>query len=182
MNERNTIKTWMIIAIVVLFIINLVAITTIFVQNKQNARNNMNFRPFMKEKSYEHFHKFLQNELELSDNEMSEFHNLRKKYMQESRSIMIKMGKKRSQVFEEVIKEEVDTLRLSNLNIEIDKLHVSIRLLTLKHFLEVKKVLSTEQQRKYFRLLNEMSTKFGPPHGQGKRDDCPKSDGFLSEK
>jgi Spy/CpxP family protein refolding chaperone len=111
-------------------------------------------------KQHRNVQNFLRNELNLSEEQLQQFKNLRKQHFEQSRFIMHEIRELKKEMMNELFESTPDTSKLEQLANEIGKRQTELGKLTSNHFLDLKSVCQVHQRRKLRALLHEF---FGPP-------------------
>ena len=156
MKTNISIKTVLFLAVVLLMVVNVVALITMIIKSNKSTSPPV-VEEIAEVDNPRSFHKWMRSELDLSENQLEQFHVLRREFMRTSRPILRDIGSMRREYIHEILKEEPDTIILYHLNDEMQSMQARLKVMTLHHFLEVKHVLNHEQQNKYFRMMGEFS-------------------------
>ncbi|MBN1252475.1 MAG: hypothetical protein JXR51_16725 [Bacteroidales bacterium] len=155
-------KRTIIAIIIFLLLLNISAISTIVyhkiqyndIRNNSEQYNsgNRNIRnPHMRVK------KFIKEELGLTDKQFESYCKLKDQNINNSQVIFEKINENKKLIIDEIKEKDPDTLLLDNFAKNIGELHAQIQLETIKHFLEVKKILNENQIEKFELLLSKMN-------------------------
>jgi len=159
---------WIVIAA---FAINISAILTIFYHvNKMNFRmENSGF----KQKPHELF----KNELNLSTEQNAQFKEMKKKSRDAAEPIVLKMKEQRKKLMNVLFEKNPDTVQINQISNEIQQSQALLLKYTIQHYLDLKKILKSEQQQKLNCLYQDL---FGCPRMQMDKNcenSCGKGDG-----
>ncbi len=164
---KNRILIWVVIAA---FAINISAIVTILYHvNKEKCRTeNANFhnRP----------HDIFKKELNLNAEQETQFMEMKKASREEAQPIVIKIKEQRKELMKVLFEKTPDTLKIAQISNEIQQSQSLLLHLTIKHYLELKKILKVDQQEKLNLLYQDL---FGCPKQMGKKcgnDNCKDDD------
>lgn len=162
-------KNILIWIIVILAVLNISTIGTIvyrryFSENSfrnNSFRNNINHKNKFDENKIpdRHLGRFFRDELDLSREQHEQFRYFRRKYHRQAYIIKSEMQSKRNDIMRELSKEVSDTLCLQNIADEIGGLHIEIKHLTFKYYLEMKSICDDKQKEKLFKIFNKMANK-----------------------
>jgi|GEM_PF-1933274 len=173
MNRINW-KAILIAGLVVLMLANIAALVTFIRINNKIAERRC--PADLKERHHYHkFHHELHKELGLNEQQIEKFTSLRQKYADEARNHFQEIKIIRDSIFTQLISEKPDTAIINEFNIKLLEIQQDLTNLTYNHIIEVKKVLTREQQDKYFKFLSKRIPGFHHPKhkpGSGK-DNCP---------
>jgi Spy/CpxP family protein refolding chaperone len=114
--------------------------------------------------------KYLADQLSLTLEQQEGFRVASQGYGREARSISLNMSKLREELLKEMDKEEPDQGRLDSLSEEIGQEHISMKKLTVKHYLELKSLCTDEQKDKLYEVFSKILNTEGEmrgPRGQG---------------
>jgi Spy/CpxP family protein refolding chaperone len=150
---RYRILVWLVI---ILLIINISAITTIFLG--LNVGDRKETRPFHRRIEM-HRHqdvRFFEESLNLSPDQHAQFKASRHKFFSEAKKLAGQMHDKRVEFVNELASPEPDTLKLMEIADEIGNLHSKLKYQTYKHYIEMKKICNKEQEEKLTRIFKSM--------------------------
>lgn len=119
--------------------------------------------------------------LHLTPEQEKMFISYRDEYFRHAGNVMQQLNKLRNEYIEVLTSENPDTVRLITISGEIGLLHRDLKILTMRHYMELRAICNTDQQK----ALNDLFSRFirsegkrrGP--GAGKREkgispyDCP---------
>lgn len=126
-------------------------------------------------------HRDIMNNLHLTPEQENAFNHSRDKYFREAGAVMEQLNAKRNEYLQELTSDNPDTASLMVISEEIGALHRNLKILTMRHYLELRKLCNADQQK----VLNEMFSRFiqsegkrrGPGAGKWQRRtspvDCP---------
>ena len=100
---------------------------------------------------------YIRKELNFTDEQIKQFSESRRKTMREQFKVKNQLKTLRRQMMIELAKEQPDRNKLNEITTEIGQAHKAIKDLTIAHFLEIKTICTTEQQKKLYRLWNRMA-------------------------
>lgn len=153
MNRKINWTVLLSIGLIILMIINIIALITIISLNKKKQVVSREERP--------HFHEFMNNELNLTDQQKDTFFKLRHEFMMDGKKYLDLIQNYRDSVFNELMNAHPDTILINHYNDQIEYFHSKMIRLSYQHFLTMKEILDSNQQRKYFMFLNDkMRVKF----------------------
>ena len=144
--ESITKRKILIVAIIVLFAINISALATIIFNNYQVKKRFEQNELVRKDAQTRGMNYFLKDELNLSNEQFESFKAINDKYFKKSQDIAFKLHNNRILLLEEVanINPNMNTLNL--VAKEIGELHYELKLNTIQHFMELKNLCNDEQQ------------------------------------
>lgn len=121
--------------------------------------------------------KFLEMELQLTDEQVAAFSELRQQHQQETRKIRQVIHGLSGNLVEELFKSQPDTARVAALSDEIGRKQAEYERITYSHFDELKQVCTPDQQEKLrvilFEMLDNMRMGTPPPGYQDTSDRRP---------
>jgi Spy/CpxP family protein refolding chaperone len=163
---RYRILIWLVI---ILLVINISAITTIFLGI--NIRDRKEPGPFQKriEMHRHHDGRFFEQSLNLSPDQHAQFKASRHRFFSEARKLAGQMHDKRVEFVNELASAEPDTLKLQEIADEIGSLHSKLKYQTYKHYIEMKNICNKEQEEELTRIFKSMLYKedtFISPEGR----------------
>ena len=159
-------KRLFIIAMVLLFVINITALTT-FSYNRW-FKPKPDPLPEAQSESWQ----TLQEQVSLSPQQAETMQDLRSSFEQEVESLRQRIWEKRNALVEEARSPSPDLNRIDTLIEEIGALQTAIQKKSVRNLLEDKKLLTPRQQEKYFSLFQEHTQVRGRGYGrrgQGRR-------------
>lgn len=163
--------------VIILLIINISAITTIFLG--VNIRDKKEPKPFHRRTEIHRHHdkRFFEKSLNLSEEQHRQFKETKHKFFSEAKKIAGLMHNKRVEFMNELASDSPDTLKLQEIAEEIGKLHAKLKYQTYKHYLEMKNICTKEQEEELTRIFKSMlhdESSFISPGGRhGKRGKRP---------
>ena len=172
--SKYRILIWLII---ILLIINISAITTIFLGI--SIRDKKDVRPLPHKTEYHRHHKgrFFESSLNLSEEQHQQFKKAKHKFYSEAKKIAGQMHKKRVEFINELASDEPDTIKLQEIANEIGMLHSKLKFQTYKHYLDMKSVCTEEQEEKLIKIFKSMLYKedsfMSPRNRHGRKDKRP---------
>lgn len=161
--KNRNVLIWILVA---LLVINISAIGTILyhVYNRPDP----GFRPepdaeaplFMKER------------MQLNDRQWDDFRQSHRKFRNASRELFSGMHENRKEMLEEIRRENPDKEKLYELADEYGRMHAKLKKRTVDHFLEMKKDITPEQERRMNIFLRNLMQHegLGPPHHGDERE------------
>ena len=102
--------------------------------------------------------------LQLSPQQMDEFHTINSLFRQSARAINISLDKARGAMFIELKKESPDLEVCKRLSGEMGRLHKELKEITCIFYLDVRQLCNSEQEKKLEELFAPV---FGSVHGYG---------------
>jgi Spy/CpxP family protein refolding chaperone len=146
MNYFNK-KKVVIMIIAILLIVNVATISTIIFRTYHHPPGHPPIEKTHK-KSFKRFWK----DLNLNKEQRKTFGEFRKQYWKDAKIIFNELHNNRVQIMDEFSSLETDSIRLYELAKESGDLHEKLKVITLNHLLDMKKVC-TPKQFKYLREL-----------------------------
>jgi Spy/CpxP family protein refolding chaperone len=110
---------------------------------------------------------FLSKELSLSQSQTREMESLRKALEPKMEEIREELRDKRVQLVNLLIEAEADLEKINTRLNEIESLQTELQKLVINHLLQEKKILSPEQQKKYFSIISNRLCPEGRHQGEG---------------
>lgn len=172
--SKYRILIWLII---ILLIINISAITTIFLGI--SVRDKKDVRPLPPKTEYNRHHdgRFFDRNLNLSEEQHQQFIKAKHKFYSEAKKIAGQMHKKRVEFIDELASDEPDTLKLQEIANEIGMLHSKLKFQTYKHYLNMKSICTEGQEEKLIKIFKSMLYKedsfMSPRNRHGRKDKRP---------
>jgi len=148
--------------LVLLTIVNVSALVTIGYHRLHFERH---FPPVSPHESPE---SFIRHELNLNEKQAKEFESQAKRFREEIDPIRDSLEAKKSNLMNEIMSENPNQDKLSQLSEEIGALHTELEKRTSVHLLEGKSLLTPEQQKKFFSLFKEGRKRIGGFKDQGR--------------
>ena len=159
-------KRIFIIAMVLLFVINITALATL------SYNRWLKPRTASLESSQQETWRALQKQVSLSPQQSQTMQNLRLSFEQEVESLRQQMWEKRNALLEEARNPSPNMNRIDSLIEEIGALQTDIQKKSVRNLLKDKKLLTPRQQEKYFSLFEKHTQVRGRGHrrrGAGRR-------------
>lgn len=101
--------------------------------------------------------RFMAKQMHLDQEQIEHFDNSRDDFMKESNLIMSEIRETSKQIFDEIAKENTDTLKLKELNEKFGNLHKQQKQLMTNHLLNIKNSCTPQQQKHFQKFLHRMS-------------------------
>lgn len=98
---------------------------------------------------------FLHRELALSDVQAEQMKILRESFHSNSRPIRVALRTKREQLLQLLTAADSDRAKIYNVQSEMDSLQAELQKMVMAHLLDEKKILTSEQQSKFFSIIRE---------------------------
>ena len=156
-------KNLLVLFLILLTIVNVAALATI-AYHRFHAK-----RPFRPAGRPDGHMQFLKQELGLSEEQASDFESHMQRFRMETEPIHDSIRIMRTELMSELTKQEPDAGRLDQLAEEIGALEVDLKKKSITHMLEGKKLLTPEQQKKFFSHFREGLERMHPVRDPGKR-------------
>lgn len=103
-----------------------------------------------------HLGRFFRDEMNLTPQQHREFRNFRHQFHYRANGVVQKIQEKRKAMFDEMAKENPDTVYLNQIAGQIGDLHGQLKKLTYEFYLQMKGVCTPEQQKKLHFIFSEM--------------------------
>ena len=145
-------KTLLIGTIIILLVVNISALSTIIYNKKVRAKKQDEISNVQDGIRRQGMRRFLQEELNLSEEQFHEFQDINTNYSRDSRKIAFQMREKRYEMMKEIAKKNPNSENLDQIAQDIGSLHYELKKLTINHFTELKDICTEEQQK----ILHEM--------------------------
>lgn len=162
--ESITKRKILIVAIIVLFAINISALATIIFNNYQVKKRFEQNELVRKDAQTRGMNYFLKDELNLSNEQFESFKAINDKYFKKSQDIAFKLHNNRILLLEEVAKLNPNMDILDQSAKEIGELHYELKLNTIQHFMELKELCNDEQQKYlqgfFMKIIEEQDNSF----------------------
>ncbi|MFC2114495.1 Spy/CpxP family protein refolding chaperone [Bacteroidota bacterium] len=175
MKNKFSYKTTVVIILLVLLVVNIAALSTIIYKNKHS---HPKFPPPQNEDFFQgpgHFRDFMLKDLGLSDEQFEEFRMQGRDFFKSSRESMEKMRINKENLFLEISKENPDTVVLNRITNQMGQDYAALKRASIAHFFEIKKILTPDQQQKFFERMKNENMHFGPGSGHGNFEGPPHS-------
>jgi Spy/CpxP family protein refolding chaperone len=157
--KNNKVLLWVII---VLLVVNVSAVGTMIYRNQNRTFRSPDF-----EEGPQHF---LKKRLNLKEDQMCDFKELHFKFRKSMHSMIDGMQQNKTDLYNELMKPDPDTLKLHQLAAEYGEIHKKIKMRTVDLFIEMKQNITPEQQASFRLLLREMSDMEGFKDDQDRRE------------
>mgnify|MGYP006288101235 CR=1 FL=1 len=176
--NKLTKKQLLIGGLILLFVINIAALGTIIYQNQKYNNVIQSSTDTKREwrderhrdrdrgrrdhdKPHKHdypnrFDRYLKQELDLNDDQFSEFLEIREDNKEKQHAIVKKLSEKRSELMNELSSETPDTTKLQEISQEIGGLHKKLKETTIEHFMRLKTICSPVQKEKLNDMIQRM--------------------------
>lgn len=154
--NTKTKKTLLIGVIIVLIVINLSALLTIYYRGKILPQKQPEINNIKQEVQIRGMHRFIREELNLSDDQFKEFQEVSKSNMMKSQEISTKLNNKRLEMMNEIAKINPNPEVLDAIASDIGKLHYELKKATISHFLELKEICTEDQQENLQKMFMQM--------------------------
>ena len=114
-------------------------------------------------KQAENSQRFLQRDLNLTEQQAQQFETLRNQYFLKSRTIMQEIHQLRKGITDELFSASPDAQKANKFAEEIGAKQAELERLLFNHFLELKAVCQPEQQKKFQALMRDLLEMMKPP-------------------
>jgi Spy/CpxP family protein refolding chaperone len=143
--------------IVILLATNISTIGTIFYHIYFQERPPLPERPGRELVIPEgHLGRFFRDEMNLTPQQHRQFRDFRQHFHYKADVLVQNMQERRNEMFDELAKENPDTVYLNQLANQIGDLHGQLKRLTYEFYLQMKGVCNPDQQRKLHFIFSEM--------------------------
>lgn len=179
MMDTKTKKTLLISTIILLIVINVSALATIYYNSKIRTKKLAEMNNLKEEVQIRGMHRFIREELKLSDEQFSQFKEITITNMRKSHEIALELNEKRLDMMNEIAKVNPNMKTLDNIANDIGSLHYELKKTTINHFLELKEICNDDQleslQKLFMQMIQDQDrNKFGRnPRGRGNRNSRP---------
>lgn len=130
-------KNIVVVIISILLIVNIASISTVIYLTYKK-------QPVKSRSSHESY-KRVRNNLRFSSEQRETFEVFYRNYQQKTREIFHQLRQKKIMMMDEFSKPETDSTTLNKLALETGHLHTQLKLLTIDHLLDLKKICTPEQ-------------------------------------
>ena len=115
---------------------------------------------------------FMKDRMQLNDRQWEDFKQNHRKFRSASRALFSSMHENRKEMLEEIRRESPDKEKLYELADEYGRMHAKLKKRTVDHFLEMKKDITPEQERRMNIFLRNLMQHegFGPPYPADERE------------
>ncbi|UCH14642.1 MAG: periplasmic heavy metal sensor [Bacteroidales bacterium] len=164
--NKYRILIWLII---ILLVINISAITTIFLGVSLKDKKDIRPLPPKTEHRRHHEGEFFYRSLNLSEEQHQQFKKAKHKFYSGAKNIAGQMHRKRIEFINELASEEPDTIKLQEIANEIGALHSKLKFQTYRHYLDMKRICTEEQEEELMKIFKSMLYKedsFMSPRGR----------------
>lgn len=145
--------------IIVLLVINITALATFIYNNNVKQKKDNEIRQMQEQIEVSGMHRYLREELNLTEEQFVLFKELSKEGFDKSKSIAYQLDEKRIEFFDELTKENADEKKLDEIAREIGDLHYNLKKETINHYFELKEICTAEQQKVLGKLFMQMIQK-----------------------
>ena len=176
--KRNRLLFW---ALIILVVINLSALGTIIYQN-YFSRSCPFPQPLVgaqtSEPNLEHFHHFMHQRLNLSDQQEETLKKLDTRHFEATRIILDSLQQLRGLMLNELERDRMDTVLLDSYAQKVGLLHCNLKRITTAYFIGIKAMCTPDQNKKlnlFFSKMRSCCNPDGPScarHGWGAHDTC----------
>lgn len=157
--ETKTKKTLLISTIILLIVINISALLTIYYHNKIQTKKVVEMKNIKEEARIKGMHRYIKEELKLTDKQFEIFKEISKTNMNSSHEISMKLSEKRFDMMNEIAKVNPNLNTLDSVAKNIGLLHYELKKSTINHFLKLKEICNDDQQENlqklFMQLINE---------------------------
>jgi Spy/CpxP family protein refolding chaperone len=158
-----------VISIIILVILNLFTLSALWFQRfGENHKPPPHHFEMNKQGNGE---EFLENELELTEEQAKQFEELRLKHFEKTKILMDEIHRYKKEITDELFSSTPDTNKVNLLSEEIGKNEAELERLSFSHFMKLKSVCQPEQKEKFERLFHvifeDVKPKGPPPPGSG---------------
>ena len=151
--NKNKILIWIIIILLAINVSTVATIAYHFYTHGRVERINKRKHVRIPNKRFGHF---MFRELNLTKPQRKQFQKFRHNYQHNAKILTKEMKEKRNEIFEELSKENPDTIRLYEMAEDIGIFHKNLKKQTIRHYLKMKKICNKQQQKKLLKIYNAM--------------------------
>lgn len=156
-NNRHRILVWIIVVLAVMNITTFITIGYHVYQTKRTeAVSGSQDTKQIETDAAQFSGRYFRDQLDLTDDQMNVFREFNSGFRTEARDVTIQLAEKRKLMFDEMVRENSDTVKLNRLSGEIGTLHNRLKVLTYKYYLDLKHLTNPEQQKKLENLFGSM--------------------------
>ncbi len=145
-------RLWLII-VVLLVLINIATLTFLWVQYKSPEKQGVGLAT----------KDFVTKELELTPAQQKQYDSLRFIHRKEIMELNKKDRHLHDQLFENISVQNIDTALLDSMAYKLSLVEANKQKITLYHFREFRKILTTDQQKKFDKILSQVLKLIGRP-------------------
>ena len=156
MMDTKTKKTLLIGTIILLIVINVSALATIYYNSKIRIKKLAEMNNLKEEVQIRGMHRFIREELKLTDEQFKQFKGITITNMKISHEIVIELNKKRLDMMNEIANVNPNMKTLDNIASDIGSLHYELKKTTISHFLELKEICNDDQQESLQKIFMQM--------------------------
>ena len=154
--NKNKTLTWV---LAFLFVVNIAALGTIFFHMYRSPNNYPTaVQQFETGRRAPGNGRFLRDALNFNDDQFNRFITLRHSFQTEAAGIFSKIHALRTEIFDELAKDNPDMKVISNLSRELGNYHTELQNATNRYYLDIKQLCNNEQKAKlndfFFEMLN----------------------------
>ncbi len=154
--DTKTKKTLLTVTIIVLLMINISALITIFYNKNLRNKAFKAEQDLKTEMEIKGMNRFISEELNLSEEQFSQFQKVNQENMTKTHLIASKLNDKRREMINEIANKNPNLKNLDAIAKEIGELHYDLKRATIHHFLELKDICNEDQQENLNRLFFKM--------------------------
>ena len=173
-------------AIVVLVVLNVSTLATILyhvhVRQDSSAVGQTSNAPALEADTEKYTGRYFKDELGFDGDQMAEFRTFNHSFRMQARALTIGLAQKRAEMLEVMNKANADTMQLNKLSFEIGQMHCTLKVLTYKYYLNLKRTCKPEHQQKLYTIFKTMfqtDARMSFPGGKGMngmgQDKCGKN-------
>ena len=159
MMDTKTKKTLLISTIILLIVINVSALATIYYNSKIRTKKLAEMNNLKEEIQIRGMHRFIRDELKLSDEQFIQFKEVTITNMRKSHEIALELNKKRLDMINEIAKENPNPNTLDKIARDVGSLHYELKKTTISHFLELKEICNDDQLETLQKIFMQMIQK-----------------------
>jgi len=165
MKERNKILIWLVVLLVIL---NVTTIATILYHNYKE-RQIENDSVIVNSEGKMINGRMMRNELSFDNNQIDRFRAVNHLFRPMAIAIVFKIDSLKANMFQELQKESVDTLKLNDWSIQIGNLHGKLKQETYRFYIQIKSICTPAQVSKLENIFAPLFKNEGLniPRGQG---------------
>lgn len=162
--EATDKKRLLIGIIILLLVINISALASFLYTNNIKQKRFDDIRKTKEQIEVNGMHRFLKDELKLNDEQFQLFRETGRKNFKQNGEIAHKLDEKRLEFINELISDAPDKDKLDAIAREIGDLHYELKINTIDHYFDLKKICTPEQKESMDKLFMQMIQKEGQRH------------------
>lgn len=149
----------MVWAIVILAVLNLSTLVTIVYHQVQSRREEASAGQLpvvVESDAAKYSGRYFRDQLNLSPQQMNNFREFNPVFRRQAREINLELGRMRNDMLREMAAGNPDTVRLGELSDSIGMLHSTLKKITFRYYLDMKRICNHDQQAKLEQMFGEV--------------------------